>query len=173
MPIHKWKKNRIQLEERIPYSQLEIMIETVSLFSLFLIIVFTVVYWPRLPEQIPSHFGGSGLPDDYDSKSFLFFMPGIGLFLYALLTVVSQFPQSFNLPWTITEENAVRQYQIARKMIGFLKLEMIWLFGYIEFGTIQVALGNMSGLGVAFLPLSLAIIFGSMFVCLIQGFLAR
>lgn len=96
-----------------------------------------------------------------------------GGFLYILLTVVSKFPHTFNFPWAITEENAERQYQIGRAMIGSLKTELVWLFTYIEFGVIQVALGKIKGLGMLFLPITLIIVFGTILIWVVKGYKAR
>ncbi|NLL53485.1 MAG: DUF1648 domain-containing protein [Peptococcaceae bacterium] len=122
---------------------------------------------------MPSHFGSSGIPDAWSSKLSIWLLPGIGAGLYLLLTIVSKFPHTFNFPWAVTEENAERQYLIGRTMVISLKAELIWLFAYIEFSTIQVAMGKSNGLGKAFLPITLIIVFGTIVICLVKGYKAR
>lgn len=157
----------------IPYSQLEVMLEIISAVGVLVLIIFVIVSWPELPDEIPSHFGASGIPDVWSSKLSVWLLPGIGAGLYALLTVVSKFPHTFNFPWAVTEENAEKQYQIVRTMVASLKAELIWLFAYMEFGTIQVAMGKTNGLGVASLPITLIVVFGTVLMCLIKGYKAR
>lgn len=41
----------------IPYSQLEVMLEVIAAAGLIVLIVFVIISWPELPDQIPSHFG--------------------------------------------------------------------------------------------------------------------
>jgi hypothetical protein len=113
------------------------------------------------------------MPDAWGSKTSIWVLTGVGAGLYALLTIVSRFPHTFSFLWAITEENAERQYQIARTMVGCLKAEIICLFVYMEFGIIQVAMGKTDGLGVVFVPITLIVIFGTVFLCLIKGYLAR
>jgi len=94
----------------------------------------------------------------------LLFLPLGGAFLYMLLTVVSRFPHTFNYPCKITQENAEVQYLLARYLLAFLKAEIIWVFVYIQWMTIQVALGKAAGLGLVFLPVFLVLIFGTIAV---------
>lgn len=157
----------------IPYSQLEVMLEVIAAAGLIVLIVFVIISWPELPDQIPSHFGASGLPDAWSRKLSIWSLPGIGAGLYLLLTIVSKFPHTFNFPWAVTEENAERQYQIGRTMVVSLKAELTWLFTYIEFGVIQVAMGKTNGLGMLFLPITLIIVFGTIAICLFKGYKAR
>lgn len=157
----------------IPYSQLEIILEAISAVGVLVLIILIILSWSELPDKIPSHFGASGLPDAWGSKLSVWFLPGMGVGLYALLTIVSRFPHTFNYLWAVTEENAEKQYQIARTMVGALKAEVIWLFVYMEFAIIQVAMGKTNGIGVVFLPITLIVVFGTIFLCLIKGYKAR
>jgi len=51
--------------------------------------VMIITCWDRFPEQIPTHFGLDGKPDDYSGKAFgLFLLPGINIGLYLLLLVL-------------------------------------------------------------------------------------
>ena len=43
----------------------------------------------------------------------------------------------------------------ARVLLAVVKAEIAWLFSYIEWRTIQTALGQVQGLGAAFLPVLL------------------
>jgi uncharacterized membrane protein len=168
----KYKHNKRPIID-IPYSQLEIIMEAISAVGVLALIILIIITWPELPDRIPSHFGSTGMPDGWGSKTSIWVLTGVGVGFYALLTIVSRFPHTFNYLWAITEENAERQYQIARTMVVCLKAEMIWLFVYMEFGIIQVAMDKIDGLGVVFVPITLIVIFGTIFLCLIKGYLAR
>jgi hypothetical protein len=87
-------------------------------------------------------------------------LPATGLFLYILMTIIEQFPQIYNYPVQITEENAERQYRNAVRLIRVLKTVILIIFSFLSFKTIQTATGNSSGLGKAFLPAFLLITFG-------------
>lgn len=157
----------------IQYSQPEVMLEVIAAVGVLILIIFSIVSWPELPDKIPSHFGASGFPDGWSSKQSIWFLPGIGAGLFVLLTIVSKFPHTINFPWAVTDENAEKQYQIGRAMVVSLKAELVWLFAYMEFGTIQVSMGKTDGLGMIFLPITLIVIFGTVAFFLVKGYKAR
>lgn len=134
---------------------------------------FIIWYWPSLPEVIPTHFGSSGAPDGWGGKSTLWVLPAIGLVIYLGLTILSQYPQVYNYVWPITPQNAKIQYQTARQMIILLKTEVVWLLAYIVSQTIQAALGKVQGFSIAFLPIFLVLMFGTIGFYLFKAYQAR
>ncbi len=100
-------------------------------------------------------------------------LPIIGLAIYGLLTFISRYPNTFNYPVVITEQNASRQYQIACSMLNWLKSEMVWIFVYIEWQIFHLATTKNPNLGVWFMPVTSIIIFATIGYWLSQSFLAR
>ena len=86
-------------------------------------------------------------------------MPIISTFLFIGLTVLNKFPHAFNYPTNISEKNAYRHYTNATRLIRYLKLIIVFIFGLIAFKTIQTAEGKADGLGLWFLPLTMVLIF--------------
>jgi len=114
--------------------------------------------WSTLPARIASHFNGAGLPDGYGDRSTILLVPIIGGALYLLLTVISYFPNTFNYPVKVTDENRPRLAAISVVMLACLNAELCCSFAYITWATIRVAQGRAAGLGLAFLPILLAAI---------------
>jgi hypothetical protein len=143
--------------------------------ALGLLFMFWVVVknWSDLPEVIPSHFGASGKPDGWSGKSGLWILPAIGVLIYIGLTVLSKYPHIYNYAWPITPENARTQYRLSRQMIVVLKTEIVLIFAYIVWQTVQTALGKAGGLGGAFMPVFLLLIFGSIGWHLFKAYQAR
>lgn len=100
-------------------------------------------------------------------------LPLISSSLAALLTVVRHFPNLGNYPWPITEDNAAIQYRLSRSMLSWLKLELVWIFAYLEWGTLQVAKEKASGLNSAVLLLILVAILGTVAFYLVKGYQSR
>jgi uncharacterized membrane protein len=119
----------------------------------------TITNYSSLPDTIPTHFNATGEADGFGSKVSLIALPVIATLLFIGLTVLNRYPQSFNYPTTITKDNALQQYTLATKMLRYLKLVLVLIFGGIEFMTIQNATGKAAGLGVWFLPLTLIMVF--------------
>lgn len=146
---------------KLPYSQLEKVIEIVSAFLLAGLIILTVFGMIRLPARIPSHFGADGQPNAWGGKGSLLLLPIVGACFYALITLLERFPWIFNYTVEVTEENAPRLYRIGRQGIAAVKLFMLLIFLYIQWETVRVAQGLSTGLGSWFMPVVLVALFGS------------
>ncbi|NPV92376.1 MAG: DUF1648 domain-containing protein [Firmicutes bacterium] len=157
----------------LPRTSLDNMLEALALLGLITPVYYLIKVWPHLPERFPIHFGINGVPDAWGGRGSLLPLLFISLFPYVLLTVLSFFPQTYNYPVEITPDNAERQYRLARGLILWLKFELAWLFGYIQWFTIQVAMGNASGLGIWLTPVVLATVFGTLGVYLWKSFRQR
>lgn len=157
----------------LPRSSFENSLEFLGAVGLLLMFAMIAQYWPSLPERIPSHFGVSGQPDAWSGKGTLLILPLLSAALYVGLTVLSRYPHVYNYMWPITPQNAATQYCLARQLIIVLKTEIVWIFAYVNWQTIQTALGRAQGLGQAFLPIFFLIIFGSLGFYLYKGFRAR
>src|SRR5258706_3829120 len=122
----------------------------------------TMIYkWAALPTVIPTHFGFSGQPDDWSSKKWLLLLPASTVLLYIGLTWLSCYPQKLNYPWRIAERNAERQYRVFGSLISLLKAELVWLFAFVTWQAIRVAVGLAAGLWIAFFPIALVVIGGA------------
>ena len=136
---------------QIPATPSEIILEFIGILALFAMIFLLVKYWPVLPEKIPTHFGLSGKPDGWGGKESLLFLPVLGMFMYVIMWWLSRYPQIYNYPVQITEENAPIQYLLGRKVINCLRTSSVILFGYLEWTSIKAALAESSGLGPRFI----------------------
>ena len=148
----------------LPLTPTEKILEVVSGIGVLFIIFVPIYYEPILPDSIPQHFGASGKADAWGGKGNLLVLPIVGIAIYALLTVISRYPQTWNLPITLTEENVERQYRYCRTLLVIMKAEIVWLFAYIGWRTIQTALGEVDGLGSMFLPEFLSVITGTLVI---------
>lgn len=147
--------------------------EGIALVGLAAMIVVTAAHWPLLPERRPQHFDAAGRPDAWGSRGMLLSVPLVAVGLYVLLTVLSFFPRRFNYLWPITPENARDQYRLARQLVVHVKMVVVWIFGYITWGTIRTGMGRMAGLGAAFLPVSLILVFGLIVIYSVRSYRAR
>jgi len=135
------------------------VLEGVALLGLMVFLGFALYQYPRLPQIIPSHFNAEGVADDYSSKSSFWMLPVVAGFIYALLTIVALIPHQLNYAVKITPANALKQYRLAMRLVRYLKAFLIWMFFYIAYAAIHVAFGSQGGLGLWFLPVTLAFVF--------------
>jgi uncharacterized membrane protein len=99
--------------------------EKLALWLLILLWVAVIIVWFTLPPAIPVHFNIKNEPDKWDDKAYIFVMPFIASLLYALLSFVNKYPQSFNYIKPVTEENAERLYTMGTRMLRLVKLMII------------------------------------------------
>ena len=149
-------------------SQYDLVYNLAAVAGMLFLLLPLVLSWGGLPKTIPTHFGPSGKADDWGGRSILFVMPIFAVLAYFGIGFLRRFPHVFNYPYAITEANAERQYALARALLNLLRLEMVWLFAYIEWIMIRTAQGKAVGLGGWFLPVSLVVIFGTL-----AGFIIR
>ena len=134
-----------------PLTTLDVVIEALAAVCLIIMFAQLIKVWSSLPDQVPTHFGANGKPDDWGSRSMMLILPMVVLVMYSGLTILSRFPHTFNFPVTITENNFEKQYKMAKTLLSFVKLSVIGIFLYIQVFTIRTAQGESAGLGVPFL----------------------
>ena len=157
----------------VPVSPVERVLDIAGAMFVLAAILVPLFSYQLLPKTIPSHFGFTGKPDAWGDVHLLFILPAFSLILFLVLTVMSRYPHLYNYPVRITEENAFRQYRLARMFIAVLKTVITAIFAWLEFQTIRVAEGKSGGLGEAFLPLFLVLIFGAVIVYFVKAFRSR
>ena len=99
------------------------------------------MYWNALPAVIASHFSFSGQANGWSSKSVVWIIAVLNGAAFIAITVTSRFPHTFNYMWPITEENAARQYLLARKFLAVIKFESAILVFLALWNLIQVGIG--------------------------------
>ena len=124
-------------------------------------IIYTIVIWNQLPDQVPAHYNGAGEVDRWGSKWELIILPVIAAFIGVFMTFLEKHPEWHNY-MKLNENNIEFQYKNSRLMMNVLKNECVLLFVFLTYKTEQVALGHGDSLGNAFLPIFLVILFGSM-----------
>lgn len=135
------------------------LVELLGWLILLVLWGWTFTHYSSLPDTIPTHFNAAGEADGFGSKASIIGLPLIATLLFIGLTVLNRYPHSFNYPNPVTQDNALQLYTLATRMLRYLKLVLVLVFGGIEFMTIQHATGKAAGLGGWFLTLTAGLIF--------------
>lgn len=129
---------------------IRIVLEILSLLALLGTVVFLIIYWNRIPEQVPTHFGIHGEIDRWGGKRILIFEPIIMAALYLLLSFAK----------TLRVRSAGGQTRVPAPPLLFSAMKLA-LLGGISYLTVCTAL--MRPLGVWFHP----VLFGAVFLPII------
>lgn len=149
-------ENRPKLQ--VTLTRFDKALELIGLSALIFMWGLAIYYFFTLPNTIPVHFNASGQPDSYGAKGTIFILPATGLFIFIIMTLLNKYPQAFNYPVKITAANALRQYANGTRTIRYIKTAVLVVFTFMLLFTGSTATGKTNGLGLWFLPLTLAFI---------------
>ena len=108
-----------------------LVINILCLILLVGTVIYLIVAWGSLPDQIPGHFGGDGQITRYGSKGTLIIPLVIAWLLYLGFLVIERVPQIWNTGVRVTEENKYRVYGTIRSLLSTVKLIICAVFAFI------------------------------------------
>jgi len=126
-------------------------VEIIGWCALLAIWVMTIMGYSKLPDVVPTHYNFAGEAGGFEEKGMIWSWAIIATILFVGMTIVNKYPHIFNYPVKITEENALRQYTIATRLVRYMKLFVVLTFGFIVFTIIQ----NANELNTLVLPVAL------------------
>lgn len=160
-------KERLKL--KLELTQADKTVEIIGWLLIFAVWGLTIINYQSLPDIIPTHYNGAGVADGFGDKWMILTLPLVATVLFVGLTILNKFPHIFNYPTEITTDNALRQYTNATRLIRYLKVIIVVIFGLIAFQTIRHANGQTEGLGIWFLPMTMGLIFIPLIYFLIKS----
>lgn len=139
------------------FTQTEKLLNILSYILLIFYWIMVLFAFQKLPEQIPTHYNGSGEIDAYGSKNSIFMLPVIASIQFLLFSALIKNPQLLNFK---DKESIEKQIENTSKTFLYVKIAILIAFIYIDFKTIEIAINgdNKNGLGIWFLPLFLILI---------------
>ncbi len=135
--------------------------EMVALAGLVFAVVIVADFYRRLPERIATHFNGAGMANGLGSRSTLWVLVGIAFFLYATLLAIGSLPRVVNLKRPLAPEQEKVVWAETSAMVGWLNVEVCWMFAYISLAMVRNGMGLQAGLGMWFLPVTLVVVLGT------------
>lgn len=154
---------------KIQLTLIDHIAEAVGWLLLMTIWFITIFFYNDLPEEIPVHFNLSGEANSFANRSLIFFLPVIATLLFLLLTFINKHPDKFKYPVNLTKENVIKQYEMATKMVRYIKLLIMIIFLMIIIEVIQVSHDPADGFGNWFLLFLILIIIFPLIYILIAG----
>ncbi len=134
---------------------IRIAAEVLSLLVLLGTVVFLIVYWKHIPDQIAARFDGAGQIDGLSGKRSILWMPAVMLALYVSLSLVK----------TMRLRSLGRETRIPAPLT-LASMKLITLVGF-SYMTVCAAL--IRPLGAWFLPVFLTAALAPMLALLIYA----
>lgn len=142
---------------KVKYTKFQVALEIVGSLLLLGMIIFIFTKWNQIPDQVPGHYNAMGEIDRWGSKIEIIILPLMSIFIYAMITGFSFFPQTWNIPVKISDFNKEEIYKYAMSLLIFMKVEVVGMFFYITYFTV-----TGQPLPSYFLPVQLLVIFATL-----------
>lgn len=110
-------------------------------------ILITVIQFPNLPSEVPSHYNIMGDADAWANKWFIFFLPLVGFGLWLLMGQVGRFPEFINMPnggEPLNEE----QLQNSMKLMYMIRNEVLLFMSLLTLKEVFTSIGYPIHLGI-------------------------
>ncbi|MBE5944072.1 MAG: DUF1648 domain-containing protein [Lachnospiraceae bacterium] len=132
------------------------IINILCLMILIGTVIWLVIVWDSLPDEVAMHFNAAGEVDRTSRKTDIIILPIMSWLMYGIMVLVEHIPGAWNTGVKVTPENSARVYGIIKRMIVILKLLLVIIFTMM---TIFSAIGK--NMPVWFVPIELVLIFGN------------
>lgn len=119
-----------QQKIKLPRTVFERFLDKVSLIIFLSVLLFVVIEFGSIPNQVPGHYDGVGKVDRWGSKGELVFLLLVRAALWMGMTIIEKYPHTYNY-LNLKDDNREAQYKNGRLMINVLKNEIVVLFSFI------------------------------------------
>ena len=130
----------------------------VALFAAAL--VYLIVQWNQLPDEIPAHFGGDGEVDRYGSRAELLLLPVIGLIMWVGMWLLEKYPHTYNYI-NLRPDNKEIQYRYGILFMNVIKNLSTLLFVFLIWQMTDIAMARIDSLNMSIFITLLVLLFGS------------
>lgn len=130
------------MKEKMKYSPILQFFNICVHILMWGMVLLTIIFWNRIPDVVPQHYGIGGIADSYGSKIILvpmivvaFFVYLMHLFLMYVMPGLIDGKQLYgeNIGQVVTEQETKEGLDIMLRMIALLDLFGIGLCAYISF----------------------------------------
>lgn len=121
-------------------------------------VIYLIMIWPSLPNEVPAHYNAAGEVDRWGEKWEMSILSIVGAGLWTGITILEKYPHLYNY-LNLTKDNVRSQYLNARQMLNVIKNIITLFLAYITWKAVQVALGYDESLGSWFMLVFLLFLF--------------
>ncbi len=136
------------------------MLHRLTLLIGLLTLVLPVLFWGKIPDTIPMHYGASGVADSYSDKSSLILLFFAVVMLMGVMNIAIYYVKTSATSKYATDVEK-SQMGTVYPMIIFMNLTIQVMFSCIMFCCV-----TSRNLGVLFLPVFLIVIFAPIIWCI-------
>lgn len=109
------------------------IMNTLSLLFLIGTLLYLIMSWNSIPEQIPTHYNAAGEADSWGRKATLLIFPIISWIVIGFISLVECFPEAWNTDVEVTPQNKEQVYRLLKHILVTLKFEICVYFFWLTF----------------------------------------
>ena len=133
----------------IEKTMLEKLANLIGIASIIGMVLYILLSWSALPDNVPIHFNAAGEVDGWGSKWSILILPIITIALHMFMEVIERRPHIHNYPERLTEQNATQFYKESCQILNLTKNITTMMLVYLAVRSVLVALEKVQGLGIA------------------------
>ena len=137
-----------RLELKIKKDITDYIVEWFGHIAIIFMVIFSILNYNVLPDEIPIHFDMKGEPNNYGGRQTILILPIISFLLYVGMFLLNKVPHVFNYLVEITEENVYKQYKLATKLMRSINTIIALFFCYLTYKLIGIASGESENLSI-------------------------
>lgn len=139
------------------------IVHRITLLIGILTIFLPLIFWSKIPHTIPSHFGVSGVADNYSDKGILILLFFVVAMLMGVMNIAIFYVKTSATSKYATEADK-SQMDTIYPMIVFMNLVIQVMFAYMIFCCV-----TSRNLGILFLPVSCILTFAPIIGCIYKS----
>ncbi|WP_223151117.1 DUF1648 domain-containing protein [Flavobacterium sp. GP15] len=120
-----------RIKIKLELTKVDMASEIISWVLIISIWILTITNYLNFPDIIATHYNDAVNADELVEKWIIFTLPLVMTVLFVGMSILNKFPHIYNYPINITKENAFTQYTNATRLIRYLKLIVVVVFGLI------------------------------------------
>ena len=103
-------------------------LKVISTLIVLGLILYLIIGWNSIPDQVPTAFDEAGVPVEYAGKGSLIFMPVVGILLALMMAALVNDARVWRFPFALRDEMRAKANGIMNNAILLLALEVELLF---------------------------------------------
>src|SRR5699024_3589915 len=138
-----WKLGRrTDIDEKLilPKTKSEWACDIIGHTGFIAMILFVIIVWGELPEEVPAHLNCAGAVDRWGSRFELWILPLVGLFTLLFLQIFERHPEMHHHPKRMNESNRAQLYLLSRRLINQVKNICLIIFAFITLESVMIAM---------------------------------
>lgn len=131
-----------------------------GIISWVVAMIVVISQFSQLPEEVPSHYNFKGEVDSWADKSFIFFLPSIGIALWLFMLLFEKRPKFINMPNFKADASEEQRVNMSR-MANVVKNELLIFMSWMTVQSVYISINGATSTGMWDIAVFIIVLFGT------------